>query len=211
MDNKQIAKELIKETDDKLQHELPAPKGALENLVATSKFSNFNGPKKFTKKSDVPEGFEDKVVSIKRISKTTKGGRRMRFSVLVLIGNKNGSAGFGFGKSVEIPVAIKKALKNAKKNITNYKIYKNRTVFHEIVGKKCASRVLIKPAAVGTGIIAGGVIRTILELIGYKDIYSKNLGANSSLNMIQAVIDALLQQKTPLEVTRSRGIQLSDL
>jgi small subunit ribosomal protein S5 len=154
---------------------------------------------------------EEKVVDIKRISKTTKGGRRMRFSALVIIGDKKGKVGYGIGKSIEVPVAIKKALKNAQKSIVNVVINKRGTLYHEVTGKTCASKVLVKPAPLGTGLIAGGAIRSVIELAGYKDVYTKNLGANSALNMVQATIDALKQQRHPGKVAQMRDKHVSEL
>lgn len=156
-------------------------------------------------------GYEEKVVGVKRISKTTKGGRNMRFSALVVIGDKKGSIGFGMGKSIEVPVAIKKALKNAKNNMVKVKMTKKATVFHETIGKHGAGRVLLKPAVEGTGIIAGGPIKVVLELAGFKDVYSKNLGKNTSLNMVRATVKGLLSQKTPKEIAHLRDKKLSEL
>lgn len=156
-------------------------------------------------------GYFEKVVGVKRISKTTKGGRHMRFSALVIIGDKNGIVGYGKGKSIEVPVAIRKALKNAKSNLRKVKINKNGTLYHEVVGKQGAGKVLIKPAPTGTGIIAGGPIRVVLELAGYKDVYSKNLGKNTSINMVLATLNGLSQIRSPKEVAFLRDKQLKEL
>ncbi|MDR0985494.1 MAG: 30S ribosomal protein S5 [Mycoplasmataceae bacterium] len=142
-------------------------------------------------------GFEEKVVGIKRINKTTKGGRHMRFSALVVVGDKHGKVGFGIGKSTEVPNAIRKAIKNANNNVSSIIMNKNFTVYHEIVGRHGASKVLLKPAPVGTGIVAGGAIRAVIELAGFKDIYTKNLGSNTSINMVRATLNGLLNQKHP--------------
>lgn len=157
------------------------------------------------------EGFNEKVVAIKRISKTTKGGRNMRFSVLVVIGDKKGQVGFGMGKSLEIPNAMKKALKNAKNNITKVTINKKGTIYHPVLGKSCAAKVLIKPAPEGTGIIAGGAIRAVIELAGYKDIYTKNMGKNTAVNMIRATINGLKAQKTPSYIASMRDKKINEL
>ncbi|MGL4647181.1 MAG: 30S ribosomal protein S5 [Mycoplasmoidaceae bacterium] len=156
-------------------------------------------------------GYNEKVVRVKRISKTTKGGRSMRFSALVIIGDKNGMVGYGIGKSIEVPVAIRKALKDAKNNMVKVKITKGGSLFHEVLGRKGAGRVLIKPAPEGTGIIAGGPIRVVLEMAGYKDAYSKNLGKNTSLNMVLATINGLLIQKTPKEIAALRDKDIRNL
>lgn len=156
-------------------------------------------------------GLNEKVVSVKRISKTTKGGRSMRFSALAIIGDKNGLIGYGIGKSIEVPVAIRKALKDAKNNLTKVKITKNGTLYHEIVGRQGAGKVLLKPAPEGTGIIAGGPIRVALELAGYTDVYSKNLGKNTSLNMVMATVNGLKAQRTPKEVADLRDKDIKNL
>lgn len=156
-------------------------------------------------------GYEEKIVGVKRISKTTKGGRNMRFSALVVIGDKKGFVGFGMGKSIEVPVAIKKALKDAKNNMFKIKMNKNATVYHEVIGKHGAGKVLIKPAPEGTGIIAGGPIKIVLELAGFKDVYSKNLGRNTSLNMVRATIKGLLSQKSPKEFAMLRDKDIKNL
>lgn len=181
----------------------------------TDKLSNFNkdgnksGQKKPVRTSTT--GYEEKVVGVKRISKTTKGGRSMRFSALVVIGDKKGLVGFGMGKSIEVPVAIKKALKNAKNNMFKIKMNKKNTLYHEVIGRHGAGRVLVKPAPEGTGIIAGGPIKVVLELAGFTDVYSKNLGKNTSLNMVRATIKGLQSQKTPKEIAALRDKKLSEL
>jgi small subunit ribosomal protein S5 len=156
-------------------------------------------------------GFEEKVVKIKRISKTTKGGRRMRFSALVVIGDKAGKVGFGIGKSTEVPSAIKKAIKNARNAISNVIMNKRGTIYHETVGRHGASKVLLKPAPEGTGIIAGGAIRAVIELAGYKDIYTKNMGSNTSLNMVIATVNGLVQQRHPLTIAKLRDKDIKEI
>lgn len=188
----------------------------VETQDATSndanKINNENVIKKTPIKRQVsPNGFIEKVVQIKRISKTTKGGRNMRFSALVVIGNKNGEVGFGMGKSIEVPDAIKKALKNANNNIRQVKINKNGTVFHEKIGRHGASRILVKPAPKGTGIIAGGPIRAVVELAGYYDIYTKCLGSSTPINAIRATIDGLSKQFSPYEIAKLRDKKVSEL
>lgn len=157
------------------------------------------------------DGFSEKVVAIKRISKTTKGGRNMRFSVLVVIGDKKGTVGFGMGKSAEIPNAMKKANKNARNNIAKVTMNKKGTLYHEVVGKSCAAKVLLKPAPEGTGIVAGGAIRAVIELAGFKDVYTKNLGKNTAVNMIRATINGLKAQKTPSYIANMRDKKVSEL
>lgn len=191
---------------------LPDVEQKEENTPATKKekrvFANF---KRNTRKRVTDSGFEEKIVGLKRISKTTKGGRHMRFSALVVVGDKNGRVGYGIGKSTEVPSAIKKAIKNANNNV--YKVIMNKrfSIYHEIVGRHGASKVLLKPAPEGTGIIAGGAIRAVIELAGFKDIYTKNKGSNASLNMVQATIDGLMKQRHPSTIAKLRGKEIKDL
>ncbi|MDR3249629.1 MAG: 30S ribosomal protein S5 [Mycoplasmataceae bacterium] len=153
--------------------------------------------------------FEEKTVMTKRINKTTKGGRRGRFSALVIVGDRNGRVGYGLGKSVEISNAIKKASKDARKNLKTFLINKRGGLFHDLYAQNGATKILIKTAPVGSGIIAGGVIRVILELAGYKDACSKNLGSNSPINMAQTTFKALSQLKTPMQMARERFAKVS--
>jgi len=156
-------------------------------------------------------GFEEKVVKIKRISKTTKGGRSMRFSALVVIGDRKGTVGFGMGKSIEVPDAIKKAIKNANNNLIKVKINKNGTVYHETLGHHGAGKVLIKPAPKGIGIIAGGPVRAVIELAGYSDIYTKSQGSKTPINVIRATMHGLESQMSPKDVARLRDKDVKDL
>ena len=183
------------------------------NKKSFSKDGNSSGsgnrPQKISKQSVT--GYEEKIVGVKKISKTTKGGRNMRFSALAVIGDRKGNVGFGLGKSIEVPVAIRKALKSAKNNMYKVKMNKNFTLYHEVIGKHGAGKVLIKPAPKGTGVIAGGPIKVVLELCGFKDVYSKNLGRNTSLNMVRATIKGLQMQKSPKEYAALRDKQLKDI
>lgn len=155
--------------------------------------------------------FEEKIVNIKRISKTTKGGRIMRFSALVIIGDRKGTVGFGMGKSNEVPDAIKKAIKNANNNLFTIKMNKRGTVYHEVMGKHGASKILIKPAPNGKGIVAGGTARAIVELAGFQDVYTKSLGSNSPINVIRATINGLTQQFKPSEIAKLRDKSIKEL
>jgi len=157
-------------------------------------------------------GLEQKIVKIKQVNKTTKSGRHMRFSAVAIVGDRNGNVGYGKGRSLEVPVAMRKAVADATKNLTPILRTKKGSVYHDVIGKKCGSTVLIKPAPVGTGLIAGGPIRAIIELAGFKDVYTKSLGSNSPMNIIYATIEALKQQKTPHQIAVARGKkQLKDL
>lgn len=155
--------------------------------------------------------FEEKIVNIKRISKTTKGGRVMRFSALVIIGDKKGVVGFGMGKSNEVPDAIKKAIKNANNNLFTIKMNKRGTVYHEVIGKHGASKILLKPAPVGKGIVAGGAARAVVELAGFQDVYTKSLGSNSPINVIRATINGLTKQFSPSEIAKARDKNITEL
>ena len=140
------------------------------------------------------EEFEESIVHIGRVTKVVKGGRRFRFTALVVVGNKNGTVGFGYGKAKEVPDAIRKAVDNAFKNLTDVKI-KGTTIAHDIEHKFNASRILLKPASEGTGVIAGGALRPVLELAGIQDILTKSIGSNSPNSVVRATIEALARMK----------------
>ena len=152
----------------------------------------------------------EKVVAINRVSKTVKGGRIMKFSVLVVVGDGNGVVGFGIGKSGEVPDAIRKAIQDAKKNLIRISL-KGTTIPHEIIGKFGAGEVLLKPAAPGTGVIAGGPARAVLELAGIRNIRTKSLGSNNKKNVVHATIEGLAALKTPAEVAKLRGKTVEEL
>ena len=154
---------------------------------------------------------EETVVSIGRVTKVTKGGRHFRFSATVVVGNRKGRVGIGTGKSNEVPEAIKKAIQAANKNVTKVALIDNRTIPHEAIGKVGRAEVLIKPAKEGTGIIAGGAARAVLELAGVKDIVSKSLGSNTKINVAKATLEALKAQKTPARVAALRGKKVEEL
>ena len=153
----------------------------------------------------------DKVVAIKRVVKVVKGGRNMRFSALVVVGDKNGRVGAGLGKAAEIPEAIRKGKEDAIKNMVSLPIDENGSVPHDYVGKFGSAEVLLKKAPDGTGVIAGGPARNVLELAGYRNIRTKSLGSNSKQNVVLATINGLSKLKTPEEFARLRGISVSDL
>lgn len=140
------------------------------------------------------EEFSEVIVNIGRVTKVVKGGRRFRFNALVVVGNRNGLVGFGLGKAKEVPDAIKKAIDNAFKNIVKVNI-KGSTIAHDIEYKYNASRILLKPASEGTGVIAGGSTRPIIELAGIKNILTKSLGSNNPYNVVRATINALCKIK----------------
>ena len=148
--------------------------------------------------------YEERVVDIARVTKVVKGGRRFRFSALVVVGDKKGQVGFGTGKAQEVPDAIKKAIEEAKKNFVKIPMY-GQTIPHEITGQHGGGRVFLKPAAEGSGVIAGGPVRAVVEAAGVADILSKSLGSDSPINIIRATFDAIDNLRTADQVARTRG------
>ena len=153
----------------------------------------------------------DKVVAIKRVTKVVKGGRHMRFAALVIVGDKNGHVGAGLGKATEVPEAIRKGKEDAIKNMISLPIDNNGSVPHDFSGEFGSAEVLIKRAPEGTGIIAGGPARIVLELAGYKNVRTKSLGSNNKQNVVLATIEGLKNLKTPEEVAALRGVSVSEL
>ena len=151
----------------------------------------------------------DKVVAIKRVTKTVKGGRNMRFTALVVVGDGNGHVGAGLGKAVEIPEAIRKGKEDAMKHIITVALDENNSITHDFIGKYGSASVLLKRAAAGTGIIAGGPARNVCELAGIKNIRTKCLGSNNKQNVVLATIER--QLKTPEEVARNRGKSIEEI
>ena len=161
-------------------------------------------PRRGDRRNQAPE-FQETVVTVRRVSKTVKGGRNMRFTALVVVGNGKGTVGFGTGKAKEVPDAIKKALEAAKRNMFHISIVKNGTIAHDVMGEYGASKVYLKPAPEGTGIVAGGPVRAILELAGIKNIYSKVYGSRNSINMVRATVNGITNLKTTAKVNALRG------
>ena len=153
----------------------------------------------------------DNVVAIKRVTKVVKGGRNMRFSALVVVGDKKGHVGAGLGKAAEIPEAIRKGKEAAMKHMIELPLDENGSVPHDFIGKFGSATVLMKRSPEGTGIIAGGPVRNVLELAGFKNIRTKSLGSNNKQNVVLATIDGLSQLKTPEEVAAARGISMEEL
>ena len=154
---------------------------------------------------------EDKVVAIKRVSKTVKGGRTMRFSALVVVGDKNGHVGAGMGKAAEVPEAIRKGKEAAARNLVAVPFDYNNSIPHDFIGKFGSANVLLKKAPEGTGIIAGGPARSVLELAGYKNIRTKSLGSNNKTNVVLATLAGLCEIKTPEEVAKLRGKSVEEI
>ncbi len=156
------------------------------------------------KKRKDEDQFEERVVNISRVTKVVKGGRNFRFSALVVVGDRKGKVGFGTGKAAEVPDAIKKAIEVAKRNMVTVPMY-GATIPHEITGNHDGGEVYLKPAVEGTGVIAGGPVRAVLEAAGVADILSKSIGSDSPINIVRATMDAISQLRTAEQVARTRG------
>ena len=179
-----------------------------KNIKHSDNRNNKRKPRRMEKpKSDL----EDKVISINRVTKVVKGGRQFRFSATVVVGNRKGLVGLGSGKSNEVPEAIKKALQAANKNVVKVSLVDNRTIPHEATAKVGRAEVLLKPAKEGTGLVAGGAARAILELAGVKDVVSKSLGSNTKVNVAKATLEALKAQRTKEHVAELRGKKVEEL
>jgi small subunit ribosomal protein S5 len=153
---------------------------------------------------------KEQVININRVTKVVKGGRNFRFAALVVVGDENGHVGIGKGKAQEVPEAIRKAIENAKRNLISVPRV-GTTVPHKMVGRFGAGQVLIMPASEGTGVIAGGAVRAVLELAGVKDVRAKSLGSNNPRNMANATIEALTSMKTVEQVAKARGMSVEEI
>ena len=153
---------------------------------------------------------KENVVNIGRVTKVVKGGRNLRFSALIVVGDENGIVGIGMGKAAEVPDAIRKGIEEAKKNIVDVSIV-NGTIPHETLGEFAAAQIVMKPAKKGTGVIAGGPVRAVLELAGIKDIRTKSLGSNNPINMVKATIEGIKSLRTVEEVSKLRGKTVEEI
>ena len=157
-----------------------------------------------------PSEFVEKLVSLNRVSKTVKGGRVMKFAALMVVGDEKGRVGFGTGKAAEVPEAIRKGIEDAKKNMITVSLAGTSTP-HEVIGEFGAGRVLMKPAAPGTGVIAGGPVRAVMEAVGIKDIRTKCLRSNNPQNVVSATFEGLKSLRSPEEVARIRGKSVEEI
>lgn len=160
--------------------------------------------------SNVPE-LQERVVYINRVSKVVKGGRRFALTALVVVGDGNGRVGVGMGKSQEVPIAIKKGIEDAKKNMFTVPLTEEKTLPHEVLGVYGAGRVLLKPATPGTGVIAGGPVRAVLELAGVTDVLTKSLGTDNAMNIVKAAAEGLKEMQSPEEVAARRGLSVAEI
>ena len=161
------------------------------------------------KKTD--NDIKEKLVAINRITKVVKGGRRFGFAALMVVGNQKGSVGIGQGKSKQVPDAIKKATEVAKRNLIQIPLKEGRTLHHDVKGKNGSGKVFLRAAPAGTGIIAGGAIRSVCEVLGIQDVVAKSLGSNNPHNVVKATVNGLLQTKTLKEIASNRGLKIGDL
>ncbi len=165
----------------------------------------------YKKREPRPKQFDEEVIHISRVTKVTKGGRNFRFSAIVVVGDRKGLVGLGVGKANEVPDAIKKAAQAATKNVIKVALVDERTIPHEAIGVQGASKILIKPALKGTGVKAGGPVRSVLEMAGIKDILSKSLGSSTKINMAHATLNALKAQKTVEQIAVLRGKKVEEI
>jgi small subunit ribosomal protein S5 len=165
----------------------------------------------YKKREPRPKQYDEEVINVGRVTKVTKGGRHFRFSATVAVGDRKGQIGIGTGKANEVQDAVKKATQAATKNVIRVSIVDERTIPHEAIGVQGASRIILKPASKGTGVKAGGPVRTVVELAGVKDILTKSLGSSTKINVAYATLNALKAQKTKEHVAKLRGKQVEEI
>ena len=168
------------------------------------------GGNRRNQRDENPE-FADRLVAINRVSKTVKGGKRFGFAALVVVGDQKGRVGFGKGKAKEVPEAIRKATEKAKRNMIRVQLREGRTLHHDMEGRHGAGKVVMRTAPEGTGIIAGGPMRAVFEMLGVKDVVSKSLGSQNPYNMIRATMDGLQKESSPRSVAQRRGKKVADI
>ena len=161
-------------------------------------------------RDEAPE-FADRLVSINRVSKTVKGGKRFGFAALVVVGDQKGRVGYGKGKAKEVPEAIRKATEQAKRQMVRIPLREGRTLHHDVQGRHGAGKVVMRTAATGTGIIAGGPMRAVFEMLGVQDVVAKSVGSSNPYNMIRATIDGLVNESSPRMVAQRRGKKVTDI
>ena len=161
-------------------------------------------------RDETPE-FADRLVTINRVSKTVKGGKRFGFAALVVVGDQKGRVGFGKGKAKEVPEAIRKATEQAKRNLVRVPLREGRTLHHDMEGRHGAGKVIMRTAPAGTGIIAGGPMRAVFEMLGVQDVVAKSIGSQNPYNMVRATIDALTKESSPRMVAQRRGKKVADI
>ncbi|MBR2656945.1 MAG: 30S ribosomal protein S5 [Loktanella sp.] len=171
---------------------------------------NNRGGNRRNREEQTPE-FADRLVAINRVSKTVKGGKRFGFAALVVVGDQKGRVGFGKGKAKEVPEAIRKATEQAKRQMIRVALRDGRTLHHDIEGRHGASRVVMRTAPAGTGIIAGGPMRAVFEMLGVQDVVSKSIGSQNPYNMIRATMDGLQKEQSPRNVAQRRGKKVADI
>ena len=168
------------------------------------------GGNRRNQRDETPE-FADRLVAINRVSKTVKGGKRFGFAALVVVGDQKGRVGFGKGKAKEVPEAIRKATEQAKRQMIRVQLREGRTLHHDMEGRHGAGRVVMRTAPEGTGIIAGGPMRAVFEMLGIKDVVSKSVGSQNPYNMIRATMDGLKKESSPRSVAQRRGKKVADI
>lgn len=165
----------------------------------------------FERNKDYEQSYKEKMIKLNRVAKVVKGGRRFSFSALLVVGDGNGKVGVGFGKANEVSDSIAKASENAKKNMVKVVLTKNKTIPHEIIGKFKGSKVVMKPASPGTGVIAGGAVRAVMDVVGVQNILTKILGSKNQINVTKAALNGLMKMRNIKDVAERRGKSMADL